>query len=256
VLPNYRVHAIRLGGIVADRSESLHDYGRGEQMSLPVYAAAIEGNGHRILVDTGMTEPERWSAKCAHSVSPEEVIEQALGHIGWKPDDVDVVINTHLHYDHSGNNLSFSQAEVFVSRAEWEFAGSPNNLQMSAYDVPSQEVNSLAYTLVSQDYHDVLRGIRLIQTPGHTPGHQSVLVNTDEGILCVTGDAANLLDNFRLERPMGTFVSAPDVLASLHKIAALSDRLLISHEPSIRPFQSSDFPPPPVIGEGLPSLLG
>ena len=66
------------------------------------------------------------------------------------------------------------------------------------------ELSSFSYSLVAHDYYDVLPGLRLIKTAGHTPGHQSVLVNTAEGVLCVTGDIVNSLESFALPTPVGS----------------------------------------------------
>ncbi len=56
---------------------------------------------------------------------PEETIDAALAELGWRRGDVDIVINTHLHYDHAENNLAFPQAQFYVSEAEWHWAVGP-----------------------------------------------------------------------------------------------------------------------------------
>ena len=55
------------------------------------------------------------------------MIDAALAEMGWRRRDVDLIINSHLHYDHSENNLAFPQAQFFVSRTEWDFAHDPNH---------------------------------------------------------------------------------------------------------------------------------
>lgn len=248
---SYTVHAVRLGVINGDRSESVFGFPKGTRVDIPVFSAAIEGNGQRILVDTGLSNPEHWSSQNRHSIAPEEVLEVALARLNWKLEDVDMIINTHLHYDHCGNNLAFPNAQIYVSRREWDFAANPSNAQMPVYDLDwtGPDLTYMNYTLIDTDDYDVVRGVRVIQTPGHTPGHQSVIVKTDEGLLCVTGDAANMLDNLRLATPPGNFVSASSAVASIRKICDRADRVLINHEPSISPYQSSGFPlaptPPP-----------
>jgi N-acyl homoserine lactone hydrolase len=244
VLPTYSVHAVRVGTIHADRCESVYGASPGTMLDLPVYIAAIEGNGHKVLVDTGLSDPAKWSVGNRHIQPPEERIDAALAELGWRTSDVDLVINTHMHYDHSGNNLAFPHAQFYISRAEWEFGAHPSNAQAWTYDLDwtGPELTYMNYTLIDTDDYDVLRGLRIIQTPGHTPGHQSVLVNTAEGILCVTGDAANLLDNFAIPMHVANFVSPRDALASLEKIRSRADRVLVNHEPSIQNFQNSGFP--------------
>ncbi len=250
MLPYYTVHAVRVGVIHADRCQSIHGSEPGTMLDLPVFVAAIEGGGRKILVDTGLSDPDKWSAGNLHIQPPEERIGAALSEIGWKTADVEVVINTHMHYDHCGNNLAFPHAQFYISRAEWNFSAHPSNAQAWTYDLDwtGPGLTYLNYTLVDTDDFDVLPGLRIIQTPGHTPGHQSVLVNTAEGILCVTGDAANLLDNFAIPMHVANFVSPLDALASLEKIRSQADRLLINHEPSIDNYQNSCFPVCPKAG--------
>ncbi len=180
---------------------------------------------------------------------PDETIDAALAELGWKRGDVDVVINTHLHYDHAENNLAFPQAQFYVSKAEWQWAADPSSAQAWSYDIDwtDDQVTVMNYSLVQDDHHDVLPGLRLIQTPGHTPGHQSVLVTTAEGVLCVTGDAACMMENLQLPTPPGTHIGTAISLASLKKISDLSDRVLMNHDPELGRFQSAGFPITPDV---------
>ncbi len=74
-----------------------------------------------------------------------------------------------------------------------------------------------------------------------------MLVNTDEGVLCVTGDAACMMENLTLPTPPGTHVGSAVALASLKKISDLSDRVLMNHDPELSRFQSSEFPITPEV---------
>ena len=76
-------------------------------LDVPVWAAAIEGAGRKILVDTGIRDAAKWSRIEPHTVTPDETVDAALAELGWRSQDVDIVINTHLHYDHAENNLAF-----------------------------------------------------------------------------------------------------------------------------------------------------
>ena len=120
--PIFEVHAIRLGTIRADKSGTVYGYPPGTVLDVPVWAAAIEGGGRKILVDTGIRDAEKWSRVEPHSVTAAESIDAALAELGWRRNDVDTVINTHLHYDHAENNLAFRQAQFYVSAGEWEWA--------------------------------------------------------------------------------------------------------------------------------------
>jgi glyoxylase-like metal-dependent hydrolase (beta-lactamase superfamily II) len=243
------VHAIRLGTIRADKSGTVYGYPKGTILDVPIWAAAIEGAGRKLLVDTGIRDAEKWSQIEPHSITQQEGIDAALSELGWRRRDVEIVINSHLHYDHAENNLAFPHAQFFVSGEEWRWANDPSSAQAWAYDIEwtDEDLTFMNYSLVGHDHYDVLPGLRIIQTPGHTPGHQSVLVRTAEGTLCVTGDAACMMENLTLPTPPGTHVGSRIALESLHKISLLSDRVLMNHDPELARFQDSGFPVTPVV---------
>ena len=183
--------------------------------------------------------------------------------------DVDIVINSHLHYDHAENNLAFPQAQFYVSDEEWRWASDPSSAQAWAYDIDwtGDDVTFMNYCLVQRDHYDVMPGLRIIQTPGHTPGHQSVLVTTDEGVLCVTGDAACMMENLTLPTPPGTHVGSAVSLGFVEEdLGPLRPRpdeprpgaLQVSELRSSRSRPRSDFPKcrlSPVTPASLPTNL-
>ena len=96
------------------------------------------------------------------------------------PRDVVCVINTHLHFDHCGGNRLFPGVPIHVQR-----------LELQAPHDPHEWVDFPGATYVEHDGEaDVLPGIRLLPTPGHTRGHQSVLVDTPDGLVVIGGDVA------------------------------------------------------------------
>ncbi len=243
--PRYRVTAVNVGNMKVDASEMSYGRDFGRKVNIPVWCAAIEGDGKRIIVDTGISDPQ-WVARlmCPSWQAQDETIDGALGVLGWSRNSVDIVINSHLHHDHCANNSAFPQAEFFVSLAEWEYAQSPISLQQVLYNQSwlAPPLGLFDYTLVQDDFFDVLPGLRLVRTPGHTPGHQSLLVNTDEGVLCVSGDAVNSRASMADGVPCGLLWSTEDGIESVRRIRALADRVLMSHDPQIEKFQEGGFP--------------
>jgi N-acyl homoserine lactone hydrolase len=98
-------------------------------------------------------------------------------------DEIDAVVNCHLHVDHAGQNAAFPGVPIYVQPAEWEAAHSTDYTILEWIDVPG-----LDYRKVEGD-HEPIAGIRIIATPGHTPGHQSLVVDTEDGPVVLAGQA-------------------------------------------------------------------
>ncbi len=128
------------------------------------------------------------------------MLESALAAAGARPEDVDFVVNTHLHFDHAGGNtyrdgsgevrLSFPSARYVVQGGEYRYATSTNERTAASYFphnfVPVMEAGRL--DLVEGE-REILPGLRVLPTPGHVPHHQSILLDAGEGeVLCFLGD--------------------------------------------------------------------
>ena len=96
---------------------------------------------------------------------------------------IDIVVNTHLHFDHCGGNVLFAGRPIYVQRQELEDARGQED-----YTIP-EWVEFEGATYVEHDGEaEIAHGVRVIPTPGHTAGHQSVLVDTDDGLVVLGGD--------------------------------------------------------------------
>ena len=141
-----------------------------------------------ILVDTGVGWPtelvKEWRVVNRHAAD-------ALAEHDLSPADVRIVVNTHLHFDHCGQNAVFKHAPFYVQRAELERARRDDKLTSEWFDFAGAR-----FELVDGDA-EVAAGVRLVATPGHTVGHQRVGVDTDGGGELMIGDAAYTADIFR-----------------------------------------------------------
>lgn len=173
-----------------DKSEFFGGYDFGVKVILPVWQAYIEHPEGKILVDTGIDpETDMMFERSVHQ-RPEQRPEKQLGLIGVTPDDINIVINTHLHYDHASNNHLFKNATFLIQKEEMRHAYVPEKFEWQFYQPRSNfDVPGLNYELIEGDY-EVAEGVQVISTPGHSPGHQSVLVETkNTGPILITGDA-------------------------------------------------------------------
>jgi N-acyl homoserine lactone hydrolase len=244
--PVYRIVALRMGEFDTDRASMLLGTDFGTPLRIPFNAFAVDGGSERVIIDTGVHDPAWVNERVGpYRRQEDEDMAPALRRaVGWKPEDVEVVINTHLHYDHCGRNAHFTRARFYVHAAEWEAAAEPLPSQRVFY-LPSlydrSAVDFFAWRFV-YGVQEVLPGIVVFPTPGHSVGHQSVAVNTVEGLVVVTGDAANMLDNLTLNVVPGIIADVAAGFRSLAAIRRIADAVVPGHDPRIHKYQDSDFP--------------
>ncbi len=244
----YKVTALRIGTLYADKSPLTMGRGFGERYATPIWATAIEGGGLRALVDTGIHDVE-WVRKCVGSEyevtqEADETMEGALAGIGWKPEDVDIVINTHLHYDHAGCNYMFKNARFYVQRAEWEYSFNAIENQRVYYAHFLYNWEAVPYTaweFLDGETH-IAPGIVCLPAPGHTAGSQAVLVNTAQGVVAMGGDAVNLPENINENILPNIVWNLEAAYASLAAVRSRANRLMGGHDGEIAKYQSENFP--------------
>lgn len=164
-------------------------------MALGCYLVECEG-GRRILIDSGMAAETR-PANAPPARNETNVLEQ-LDRLSLRPGDIDTVICTHFDVDHCGFHDSFSHAEFVVQRAHYDLARSGSSRFASAR--AHWEHPALRYRVVDGDT-EVLPGLMLLETSGHTTGHQSVLLRLPHtGTVLLAIDAVMMQSLFTAER--------------------------------------------------------
>src|SRR3977135_2846889 len=156
---------------------------------IPVHGFVIKHpRAGAILVDTGVGWPtelvKEWKVVNRHAA--EALEEHALAHADGR-----IVVHTHLHFDHCGQNAVFKHAPFYIQRTELERARRENDITNQWFDF-----SGARFELVDGDA-EVADGVRVVATPGHTVGHQSVLVDTPDGGALMIGDAAYTSEIFR-----------------------------------------------------------
>lgn len=218
----------------------------GQRIEIPVPIALIEGPA-KILVDTSFQSVERtWEVRRRKIVrAPAQEVVAALASAGARPEQITTVILTHLHYDHAGNNQLFPKARFFVQREELRYALAPTSFDATAYFAPSLGITpdylGTKLELLDGDA-EIADGVRVITTPGHTPGHQSVIVDTAGGRYCIAGDAVMWYENMERRIPPGIHTSMIDCMASMARIAREADHVLPGHDPKVFARKPARFP--------------
>ena len=174
----------------------------------PVYVHVIDHPAARVLVDTGMTELHPEVADLDPRLVP--LSEQAFDLAG-----VDVVVNTHLHFDHCGGNHLFAGRPIYVQRQELEDARAQDDYTIREW----VEVPGVRYEPVDGEL-ELLPGLRLVPAPGHTPGLQVVVVETGGRPVVVGGDVAvrvGELDEPRTEGQLRVRALEPELVWLAHE---------------------------------------
>ena len=148
----------------------------------PVLGFAIRHPDGVMLVDTGIGEGNAWIDE--HYRPRRREVREALRASGLAPESVATIVNTHLHFDHCGQNRAFAGVPIVVQRAERELARREGQPFVEWLEFPGAR-----YELVEGD-REVAPGVSVLATPGHTAGHQSVVVRTDDGLMLIVGQAA------------------------------------------------------------------
>ena len=199
-------------------------------------------------------------------------LEEALAHAGFAADDVDIVIDTHLHFDHAGGNtrraadgaieLSFPRARYIAQRGEFEWAHLRNERIQASYLRHNFDPVAEAgrFDLVDGDI-EVVPGVQLLRTPGHTPHHQSVLLRSAGDTACFLADVIPTSAHLPLPWIMGYDVEPLVTLETRRWLLqrALEEQwlLVFEHDPIAAWGRlEGDFARPALVPPARPSPAG
>jgi len=215
---------------------------RGPGQRSPITMWYIEGDGQKIVVDTGY-DPSESGPNSARTVlakhgfalwtehRPEWTVENQLAKVGVTPAEIDLVILTHCHFDHIGNNLKFPNARFLVQRDELSWALHPPAYVQFYYAEYGYNLLELGNRLetIEGDYR-VSDGITLKKLGGHTPGSQAVLVDTDAGRVCLSGDLYFFYRNLELNWPVGSFFDLRELMRGYAWMTSNADIVVPQHD--------------------------
>lgn len=221
------------------------------RIPLAMRCLLVEAPNALVLIDTGVGNKYNQKFADIYGISNEgdpTRLEDGIRHAGFDPTDIDIVLNTHLHFDHAGGNTvrhpdgeirpAFPDARHIVQRGELDFAGSKNERIRASYLPDNYDVITQAglWDLV-EGPAEVTAGVTVTMTPGHTPFHQSVLIESDGEVACYLADVCPTSAHLPLPWIMGYDLEPLVTLESKRGLwtrAYQEDWLLIfEHDPRV-----------------------
>ena len=233
------IHPLDLGDIELDTSFVAWQTNCGEKIWVPTTAWLILGTDKPIMVDSSFRSVEDARANqglnCRRSA--EQELEFQLARHDLKLSDIGTLVHTHLHMDHAGQDYLLPNAQIVLQRAELQNAAAPNFYPAPFYDNLNiaRLVNDLGSRVEFLDGEsELFPGIRTVFTPGHTPAHQAIYVETSTGVAVIAGDAVlNEEWNVRQGIAPGIVDSMSDVLNSVRRIQSDAKYILPTHDPTV-----------------------
>jgi glyoxylase-like metal-dependent hydrolase (beta-lactamase superfamily II) len=214
------------------------------RITLALRCLLIEHDDGLVLIDTGIGNKENEKFMGIYGVentgaNGRTQLEDALAELGHRPDDIRWVINTHLHFDHAGGDmsregLSFPRARYVVQRGELEFARHTNERTAGSY-LP-HNFEGVPFQLIDGEV-EILPGIRGLPTPGHVPYHQSILIESGGETACFVADLVPTAAHLPLPWIMGYDLEPLITLETrrrLYRRAEAEQWLLVfEHDPAV-----------------------
>jgi len=257
-LGDIKVHVLSDGGFALDGGamfgvvprvvwEKSNPPDEKNRVTLGLNVALVESGGKRILIDTGMGD--KWGEKETrmYRLDRSTTLLGSLQAAGVAPEDIDLVVNTHLHFDHAGGNTrvvdgktvpTFPRARYVVQMGEWEDATHPHERSRASYRdenfVPLAESRQLQTV---QGEAEVAPGVRVVPVGGHTAYHQMVVIEGGGKTLAIPTDLLPTTSHLPLPFVMGYDLFPVGTLEAKRRLLDRAARegwsLLFYHDPRI-----------------------
>lgn len=207
-------------------------------LMVPVPIWLIEGEDKTILIDTGLGDCDEVMAMQGQygidyiaTKSKDEEIVTALAQKGLKPEDIDVVALTHLHFDHIGNNELFTKARFVVQKDEVPFLVSPPPFATFYYREWQHKLTSISDRLDTiEGNYRLSKNVELVKVGGHAAGQMVVMVNTALGKVCIGSDFYYNYTNIDRSWPMGPLWNVQQWIDNDRWVKSNCDIILPNHD--------------------------
>lgn len=238
-MPVQGLYALQNGFIGFEKSGLFYGERSGERVQIPVTCYVVRSRDSVVLFDTGFSPravPGLLRTDPLARFEDADLLVHRLDSLGLAPDDVDMVVLSHLHYDHAGGAQLFQESQLIVQQDEYSFANYPSAFFAPLYYKRNFDLPGYKWRLIEGDA-ELAPGITVLRTDGHTPGHQSLLVELPEtGPVILAGDCCYWQDNIDRELPPGVVWDPTRAAHSIKRLKTLArlvhGRIFPSHDPA------------------------
>src|SRR6185295_14287479 len=234
-----KLWALRCGDLYTDVGGLIAGDAKGLMAEVPVMCFAVDTGDGVLVFDTGVHEACCGPDPAAHfgamltlfeiRCPRHALVDERLRQAGYTVDQVRWVVNSHLYFDHAGRNAAFPAAIQYVRARELEWAWERSTKPSGILPGDLAELDAKPWDY--DDTFDLTSGVQLVSTPGHTPGHQAMLVSfTDGRSFVCAADAAYTLQAIVEHTPTGRGTNLDQSIASLHALTSLGAEILTAHD--------------------------
>jgi len=253
-MKDIRIYPLNLGNTVVDQSINTYRMGMGTKVNSKFGCYYLEADGKKIMVDTGPASPEhatKWHKEVEPQIAQDQQsMIQLEKQANVKPEEIDIILITHLHWDHAYHLEKYPNAKIYVSKAELNFALNP--LPPFFFSYENWQIGLIPFFIpsipriiqIDMVVQKLTENVYMIPTPGHSPGHMAVVVKTDKGPYVLAGDAVlsqeNLIplkERYLPFRMIGLYMDFEAGWKSIETILNIVDRdttrVLSAHDPVV-----------------------
>ena len=233
------LYALQNGFMGFERSGLFYGELSGERVQIPVTCYLIRTSDATILFDTGLSPraiPGLRRTDPLARFTEEDLLVHRLDSLGLEPASVDLVVLSHLHYDHAGGAALFQDSELIVQQDEYSYAHYPASFFASFYYRKNYDLPGARWRLLDGDA-ELVPGITALRSDGHTPGHQSLLVELPQtGPVILAGDCCYWQQSIDHETPPGVVWDPTRAMHSIKRLKTIArlmgGRIFPSHDPA------------------------
>lgn len=232
------LHALQNGFLGLEHSALFYGERSPERAAIPVTCYLVRTSDAAILFDTGISPraiPGLLRTDPLARFGDEDLLVHRLDSVGLEPKDVDLVVLSHLHFDHAGGAALFSGSELVVQQDEYAYAHYPAAFFAGFYYRKNFDLPDYRWRRLEGDA-ELVPGVTALRSDGHTPGHQSLLVELSEtGPVILAGDCCYWQRSIDEEIPPGVVWDPTRAMHSIKRLKTLArltgGRIFPSHDP-------------------------